>query len=74
MENNIASGTYYHWQKKVYEAYAHQKDVHFEEICITPSASSGIAAAICIGKARVEIYNGADPNTIQAEIAAKKSC
>lgn len=74
-ENNIAVGTYYHWQKKVYEAYACQEDVHFEEICITPStSSSSIAAAICIGKARVEIYNGAEPDTIQAVVAAVKIC
>lgn len=72
-EHGIPISTYYSWQRKVYLAAVSENEVCFTEVPVRLAAVE-IAASVQCGELRVDIYMGADPETIQAIIRALKSC
>lgn len=72
-EQGIAVSTYYNWQRKVYQTVTGEPEVCFTEISARP-AGRGTAASIKSGELRIEIYAGADAETIRAIIQALKEC
>ena len=72
-EQGIAVSTYYSWQRKVYQTVTAEPEVCFTEISARP-AGRETAARVQRGELRVDIYAGADGETIRAIIAALKTC
>lgn len=74
-ENGIAVGTYYHWQKKVFEAVQSHRSVHFEEIKIAVANDNCSTITVKCGELEINIPNGTDINLAKAVIAAvQASC
>lgn len=76
-ENGIALSTYYHQQRKVYEAIktaaGKETPTEFAEISITAQRKVP-AVTIRIGEAEADIYAGADEATVRAVCRALKTC
>ena len=72
-ERGIPVSTYYSWQRKVFQAVTTEAEVCFTEISARP-AGRGTAASIESGELRIEIYAGADVETVRAIIQALKEC
>ena len=75
-ENGIAVSTYFAWQRRVFETLKEIQEVTFAEMpvmeCCHPSGQ--VAASLEISGVRVQVYKGADKNTLQALLQAAKSC
>lgn len=72
-EQGIPVSTYYSWQRKVYQAVTAEPEVCFTEISARP-AGRETAAKVQWGELQVDIYVGADGETIRAIIEALKTC
>ena len=75
-EHGIAVSTYYHRQRKFFEVVAANQEVCFTEVPVMPSAeSSGSAvASVRCGGMSVEVYSGADSETLKAVFEALRQC
>lgn len=75
-ENGIAVSTYFFWQRKVFQALKELQEVTFAEVPVMErTQSSGhIAAAMEVSGVRIQVYEGADKDTLQAILQAAKSC
>ncbi len=74
-ENGINVKTYYNWQKKVFEAMVEEQQggPRFAEVRVQ-QPESGIAATVRIGPAAVDVYTGADAETVAAIVKALTVC
>ncbi len=71
--NGISVGSYYKWQKRVFElASAQQTD--FSEITPSPISHCGIAVTVRIDGAEADIHSGADSETVRIVLEILKSC
>ena len=86
MDNHIGQKTYYRWEKEILETASTElapaptplPPTTFAELP-SPSArpcsnQTEMIASIRIGKARVDIYSGADANVVKALCQILKSC
>ena len=74
-ENGINVKTYYNWQKKVFEAMVEEQQdgPRFARVSAQQSEAS-IAATVRIGPASVDVYTGADAETVAAIVRALTVC
>ncbi len=72
-ENGLSTKTYYYWQRKLFQLTV-QPEPQFAEIEPHARASGAIAAAVHAGSVRVDVYNGADAETLAALVRAIRSC
>lgn len=77
LEHGVNMQTYYRWQKKVWESGVQNTKTNAAISCGATFAeyrppmsysNSSVAATIQIGQIRLEIQNGASPETIEAVI------
>ena len=76
-ENAISEKTYYYWQKKLYQQMVSTAEqVSFAEIPreVGVGRCAEVTARISMPGGSVEIYPGADAETIRAIIEAMRSC
>ena len=76
-ENEISEKTYYYWQRRLYQQMVSAAErVDFAEIPreAQTSRSTGVAAKVCLPGATIEVYPGADTQTIQVILETLKSC
>ena len=76
-ENEISEKTYYYWQRRLYQQMVSAAEgVDFAEIPreAQTSRSTGIAAKVCLCGATIEVYPGADTQTIQVILETLKTC
>ena len=60
---------------KVYAAAQAQQERSFVEVTtVQPTAVGGVAVTVRIGRAEMDIHNGANASTIEAVLRAVKSC
>ena len=74
-ENGINVKTYYNWQKKVFEAMVEEKQdgPRFARVSVQQPENS-VAATVRIGSAAVDVYTGADAETVTAIVRALTVC
>ena len=76
-DDEISEKTYYYWQKKLYQQMVSTAEqVSFAEISreVQPGRCAEATARISILGASIEIYPGANTETIRAIIRALRSC
>ena len=76
-DNEISEKTYYYWQKKLYQQMVSTAEqVSFAEITreVQTNRCGEVTAKISMPGASIEIYPGADAETIRAIIEALRSC
>lgn len=75
-ENGIAVSTYFSWQRKVFQTLKEVQKVTFSEVpAIEASPFPGhVVASLKVRGIQIQIYEGADKNTLQALLQAAKSC
>ena len=75
-ENGIAVSTYFSWQRKVFQALKEVQKITFAEVPVLEySQPSGhVVASLEISGVQIQVYEGADTNTLQALLQAAKSC
>lgn len=75
-ENGIAASTYFSWQRKVFQALKEVQKITFAEVPVLEySQPSGhVVASLEISGVQIQVYEGADKNTLQALLQAAKSC
>ncbi len=72
-EHDIPVSTYYSWLRKGFQAISAENEVCFAEIPVRP-ANVDTAVRIQCGELRVDIYAGAEAETIESIIRALRSC
>ncbi len=72
-EHDIPVSAYYSRQRKVFRAVSAENEVCFAEIPVRP-ANAGTVASIQCGELRVDIYAGAEAETIESIIRVLRSC
>ena len=72
----MAVSTYFTWQRKVFQSLKEVQKVTFAELPVLEcSQSSGhVVASLKISGVQIQIYEGADKNTLQALLQTAKSC
>ena len=77
-ENGINVKTYYNWQKKVFEAMVEEQQdgPRFARVTAYQSENTenNVAATVRIGPAAVDVYSGADAETVAAIVRALTVC
>lgn len=75
-ENEIAVSTYFSWQRKVFQALKEVQEITFAEVPVLEySQPSGhVAASVEVSGIQIQVYEGADKDTLQALLQAAKSC
>ena len=73
-EHGICEGTFYKWQKKLFEMAKSQQQAAFVEVTPPVLPAAEIAVTIRIAGAEADIHSRADPETIRAVLQALKSC
>ena len=75
-ENGIAVSTYFSWQRKVFQALKEVQEVTFAEVPVLEFSqpSEHVVASLEISGVQIQVYEGADTNTLQALLQAAKSC
>ena len=71
-ENGVCEQTYYKWQRKLLAAVEEQQRVQFAAVPV--SVSAGAVAAVEYRDLRVEVYAGADRETLAALLQAVREC
>ncbi len=74
-EHGINVKTYYNWQKKVFEAMVEeqQSGPRFARVS-AQQLENNVAATVRIGPASVDVYTGADAETVAAIVKALTVC
>ena len=74
-EHGINVKTYYNWQKKVFEAMVEERQggPRFARVNAQQPESS-IAATVRVGPAAVDVYTGADAETVAAIVRTLTVC
>ena len=74
-EHGINVKTYYNWQKKVFEAMVEEQQdgPRFARVS-TQQPENNVAATVRIGPASVDVYSGADAETVAAIVRALTVC
>ena len=74
-EHGINVKTYYNWQKKVFEAMVEEQQdgPRFARVS-TQQPENNVAATVRIGPASVDVYTGADAETVAAIVKALTVC
>ena len=75
-ENGIAVSTYFSWQRKVFQALKEVQEVTFAELPVMEASPfpRHVVASLEISGVQIQVYEGADTNTLQALLQAAKSC
>ena len=75
-ENGIAVSTYFSWQRKVFQALTEVQKVTFAEVPVLEYSQPSwhVVASLEISGVQIQVYEGADTNTLQALLQAAKSC
>ena len=71
-ENGVCDQTYYKWQLKLLAAVEEQQHVQFAAVPV--SVSGRAVAAVEYRELRVEVYAGADRETLTALLQAVREC
>ena len=85
MENHIGQKTYYRWEQEILSLASAElvpapappslpPAPTFTEVPVQPPAQREMIASIRIGKAKVDIYSGADADVVKALCQVLKSC
>ena len=74
-ENGVSTKTYYNWQKKVFEAMVEEQreEPRFARVRVQ-QPENNVAATVRIGPAAVDVYTGADAETVAAIVRALTVC
>ena len=72
----IEVSTCFFWQRKVFQALKELQEVTFAEVPVIKRTqpSGHIVAAMEVSGVRIQVYEGADKDTLQAILQAAKSC
>ena len=76
-DNEISEKTYYYWQKKLYQQMiSAAEEVSFAEVPreVQTGRCAKVTARISMPGASVEVYSGADAETVRAIIEAMRLC
>lgn len=75
-ENGIAVSTYFSWQRKVFQALKEGQKITFAEVPVMEASPfpRHVVASLEISGVQIQVYEGADKNTLQALLQAAKSC
>ena len=72
-ENGVSKKTYYYWQRRIFEMTLGQQAPEFTELhSLRPVPSA--AASVEISGVSVQVYAGADEQTLSALFRALSSC
>ena len=76
-QNGICKSTYYFWQRKIFNKLKEEKTC-FADITNVQNCgnfqSPSISARLRIGEAELDVYSGADKETIKMLIQVLRSC
>ena len=75
-ENGIAVSTYFSWQRKVFQALKEVQKITFAEVPVMEASPfpGHVAASVEVNGIQIQVYEGADKDTLQALLQAVKSC
>ena len=75
-ENGIAVSTYFSWQRKVFQALKEVQKITFAEVPVMEVSPfpGHVAASVEVNGIQIQVYEGADKDTLQALLQAVKSC
>ena len=75
-KNGIAVSTYFSWQRRVFQTVKEVRQAIFAEVPVLEDFHpiGHVVASEEVGGVRMQIYEGADKNTLQAVFEAVKSC
>ena len=75
-ENGIAVSTYFSWQRKVFQALKEVQEVTFAEVPVMEASPfpGHVVASLEISGVQIQVYEGADKDTLQALLQAVKPC
>jgi hypothetical protein len=75
-EHGIAVSTYFSWQRKVFQALKEVQKITFAEVPVMEYSQPSwhVAASVEVSGVQIQVYEGADTNTLQALLQAAKSC
>ena len=75
-EHGIAVSTYFSWQRKVFQALTEVQKVTFAEVPVLEYSQPSwhVAASLEVNGIQIQVYEGADKDTLQALLQAVKSC
>ena len=73
-ENEIAVSTYFSWQRKVFQALKEVQEVTFAEVPVMEASPfpGHVVASLEISGVQIQVYEGADTNTLQARSHAER--
>ena len=71
-EQGLSYHTYYKWQQRLFREYSSVQQQFYEVNSI--QAAGNIAATLRVGEYSLDIYSGADTETIEAVLKAIKGC
>ena len=71
-ENGIAVSTYFSWQRKVFQALKEVQKITFAEVPVMEASPfpGHVVASLEISGVQIQVYEGADTNTLQALLQA----
>ena len=72
-ENDISEKTYYYWQRRIFRMAQEQRTPEFAELHPFRPASA-VTASLEISGVNVQVYAGADEQTLSALFRALSSC
>ena len=73
-ENGICEGTFYKWQKKLFEIAQTQQQTSFVEITPPVHPASRISVTIRLSGVEADIHSGADAETVALVLRLLQSC
>ncbi len=73
-EHGICEGTFYKWQKKLFEIARAQQQTSFAEVTPLVQSSAHVAVTVRIAGAEADIHSGADSETVRMVLRLLKSC
>ena len=73
-EHGICEGTFYKWQKKLFEMAKSQQQAAFVEVTPPVRSSGRISVTVRLAQAEADIHSGADPETVAMVLRLLKSC
>lgn len=73
-EHDICEGTFYKWQKKLFEMSRVRQQASFVEVAPLVHSSKSVAVTVRIAGAEADIHSGADSETVRMVLQIMKSC
>ena len=73
-DHDICEGTFYKWQKKLFEMARAQQQASFTEVTPLVHPSTEVAVTVRIAGAEADIHGGADAETVGMVLRLLKLC